>query len=64
MITLFKLLINFGKYPIRIGITEEETRNNNKDFFMIIKCLVDILEFNTMYPETRKILSVKRIEAK
>lgn len=64
MVKLFKLLINFGKYPIRIGNSEDETKANNKDFFTILKCLVDVLEFNTMYPETRMILVKKRQDAK
>ena len=64
MVKLFKLLIKFGKYPIRIDTDEAVTRRNNRDFFEIIKYLVDILEFNTMYPETRKILEEKRREAK
>lgn len=64
MVKLFKLLIKFGKYPIRIDSDEGITRRNNQDFFDIIKFLVDILEFNTMYPETRKILEEKRKEAK
>lgn len=62
MIRLFKLLINFGKYPIVIGATEEDTRRNNSDFFEIIRSLVDVLEFNVMYPETKKILVEKRRE--
>ena len=33
VIRLFKLLIQFGKYAIRIGENEEETVNLNKELF-------------------------------
>jgi hypothetical protein len=62
MVKLFKLLINFGKYPIRMGQNEDDTKLLNHDFFQIIKCLVYLLEFNVMFPETRKILCEKRKE--
>lgn len=60
MIKLFRLLMNFGKYPILIGKTETETKQKNKDLFDNISYLVSVLEFNIMYPETRKILVEKR----
>ena len=62
MIKVFKLLLNFGKYPLRIGGNENETSNLNNDLFTCIRCLVAVLEFNTLYPETRMILVEKRKE--
>lgn len=62
VIRLFKLLILFGKYSIRLGNTREETVQNNQELFTNIKSMVCLLEFNTMYPETRKILLQKRLE--
>jgi hypothetical protein len=54
MIRLLKLMINFGKYSIR---SKQEEEN---DFFVLIKSLVVLLEFDPIYPEARKILLEKR----
>ena len=62
MIKLFRLLINFGKYPIKLGESDNETCELNLYLFTNIRCLVAVLEFNIMYPETRKILVAKRDE--
>ena len=64
MIRLFKKLVVFGKYDIKTCKTIEETHKDlkNKALFTIIRSLVSVLEFNTMYPETRMIMVNKRIE--
>jgi hypothetical protein len=62
MIRSLKLLITFGKYRIQLGNAPEETTKANSNFFGMIKYLFTILEFDPKYPESRKILQLKREE--
>ncbi|CAD8111133.1 unnamed protein product [Paramecium sonneborni] len=62
VIKLFKLLIQFGKYSIVIEEDEQKTITKNAQLFSNIRALTAILEYNSTYPEVRKILSIKRKE--
>ena len=57
IIRLLKLMINFGKYSIiKTDLNDDEELETENDFFVLIKHLVVLLEFDTTYPESRKIL--------
>jgi hypothetical protein len=57
IIRLFKLMIRFGKYTlIKTGSNDDEEFEGENDFFLLIKHLVVLLEFDTTYPESQKIL--------
>jgi hypothetical protein len=45
---------------MKIGGDEQETNANNQNFFLIIRSLFIILEYDFIYPESRKILEEKR----
>ena len=60
IVRLQRLLIDFGMYRIKLGTTDEETQKFNLDFFTLLRSLFVILEFDSTYPEARKILMDKR----
>lgn len=50
-------MISFGKYTIiKSSLNDDEEFESENDFFVLIKNLVILLEFDTTYPESRKIL--------
>ncbi len=66
IVRLMKLLMNFGKYTIKVASDHppEVTLEKNKDFFGILRTLVSFLEIDRKYPEVRRILLEKREEKK
>lgn len=47
-------------YKIKLGGNDDETQKMNFDFFTLLRSLFVILEFDSTYPEARKILMDKR----
>lgn len=41
-------------------MSDENTKSENEELFNNIKSIISILEFNSTYPESRKILNSKR----
>lgn len=56
VVRLLKLLIEFGKYQLKLGADENETKLINADLFGLLSSLFVVLEFDSTYPEARKIL--------
>ena len=58
IIKLFKVIIKFGKYKIKIT----DNKNSNQIFFSNLRNLVSILEFDKTYPEAIIHLNERKVK--